>query len=149
MCVCVCGQAAKYNDKKTFDVVLGLFLSPVRRACDGALFVRPGSQTHERQERLAGRLAPGALHSREADVGTALHASDDDARVAAAAAAAASATTTSCDDAPRGDGTWAQPILCDAGSVIVFDKDLLHAGGPNLSADIRYALYARMRFERQ
>jgi ectoine hydroxylase-related dioxygenase (phytanoyl-CoA dioxygenase family) len=39
------------------------------------------------------------------------------------------------------------PILCEAGSVIVFDKDLLHAGGPNLSADIRYALYARMRFE--
>ena len=33
------------------------------------------------------------------------------------------------------------------GSVILFDKDLVHAGGPNLSADIRYALYYRLRFE--
>ena len=41
----------------------------------------------------------------------------------------------------------ATPILCEAGSVIVFDKDLVHAGAPNLSSAIRYALYARMRFD--
>ena len=34
-----------------------------------------------------------------------------------------------------------------AGTVIVFDKDLVHAGGPNLGADIRYALYYRLRIE--
>ena len=34
-----------------------------------------------------------------------------------------------------------------AGSVVVFDKDLWHAGGGNLSSSIRYALYYRLRFE--
>ena len=42
----------------------------------------------------------------------------------------------------------ATPITAAAaGSVVVFDKDLVHAGGPNLSPDIRYALYYRLRFE--
>ena len=34
-----------------------------------------------------------------------------------------------------------------SGTAIVFDKDWVHAGGPNLSSVIRHALYARMRFE--
>ena len=37
------------------------------------------------------------------------------------------------------------PILAEPGTAIVFDKDLLHAGAPNLSPNIRYALYFRMR----
>ena len=41
----------------------------------------------------------------------------------------------------------AVPILAEPGTCIVFDKDLLHAGAPNLSPAIRYALYARMRWE--
>ena len=40
----------------------------------------------------------------------------------------------------------ARPILVEPGTCIVFDKDLLHRGGPNLSSAIRYALYARMRY---
>ena len=30
-------------------------------------------------------------------------------------------------------------------AVIVFHKDLMHAGGPNLSPHIRYACYYRLR----
>lgn len=119
-------DAAKYNEKKSFDVVVGIFLSEVGAASDGALFVRPGSHVSERQARQEGRLARGMLHSEEADVGTAFTTGAEQAN----------------SMAPR-----AQPILCKPGSVIVFDRDLLHAGGPNLSSDIRYALYARMRFE--
>ena len=33
----------KYNDKKTFDFVVGIFLSPVTQPTDGALWVLPGS----------------------------------------------------------------------------------------------------------
>ena len=33
----------KYNDRKSFDFVVGVFLSPVRRAQDGALWVLPTS----------------------------------------------------------------------------------------------------------
>ena len=115
-------DAAKYNDKKTFDVVVGVFLSDVDAASAGALFVRPGSHLAERHARLEG-LPKGALHSAEADLTTGVAAHSNS------------------------DGKGAVPILCPAGSVIVFDKDLLHAGGPNLSPGIRYALYARLRFE--
>ena len=59
---------------------------------------------------------------------------------------AAVATEHGDENSPPQQQVLAQPILCEAGSVIVFDKDLLHAGGPNLSSGIRYALYARMRF---
>ena len=41
----------------------------------------------------------------------------------------------------------ATPILAEPGTAIVFDKDLLHAGGPNLSSGVRYALYYRLRLE--
>jgi hypothetical protein len=41
------------------------------------------------------------------------------------------------------------PILAPAaGTVIVFDKFLEHAGGPNIAETIRYACYYRLRFER-
>ena len=51
-------------------------------------------------------------------------------------------------DGAEGGVGGAVPILASAGDAIVFDKDLLHAGGPNLSLSgaIRYALYCRMRF---
>ena len=39
-----------------------------------------------------------------------------------------------------------EAILAEAGDVIVFDGDLVHAGGPNLASGIRYALYYRMRW---
>ena len=40
------------------------------------------------------------------------------------------------------DGATA--VLAAAGDAIVFHQDLLHAGGPNLSSDIRYACYYRL-----
>lgn len=107
---------AKYNDKKRFDIVVGVFLSPITKASDGALLVLPASHTHERAVRLAGQLADGALRSEGVSCG---------------------AESLSSSEA----------ILCRPGSVIVFDKDLLHAGAPNLSPHIRFALYARMRWE--
>lgn len=110
-------DAAKYNAKKTFDVVVGLFLSDVVRPSDGVLWVQPGSHTRERIAREAGTLADGAL------------CTDEAARVRAL------------------DAASSVPILARAGTAIVFDKDLVHAGGPNLSSAIRHALYARMRFE--
>ena len=106
----------RYNDKKTFDLVVGVFLSAVRGPCDGALFVQPGSHTAERNARHAGTLG-AARHSFAAAVGAAaLH--------------------------------HAAPILAEPGTAIVFDMDLLHAGGPNLSPGIRYALYYRLRVQR-
>lgn len=41
----------------------------------------------------------------------------------------------------------ALPIQAKAGGLILFDRDLVHAGGPNISPAIRYALYYRLRFE--
>ena len=123
-------DAAKYNDKKSFDVVVGVFLSDVLRPSDGALFVRPGSHVRERAARVEGRL-DSRLHCAEADTSTQFSTADD------------------CVVTSDGASSLARPILCEAGSVIVFDKDLLHAGGPNLAPGIRYALYARMRFEAQ
>mmetsp|Transcript_2343 Transcript_2343/g.6173 ORF Transcript_2343/g.6173 Transcript_2343/m.6173 type:complete len:485 (-) Transcript_2343:182-1636(-) len=117
-------DAAKYNEKKNFDLTVGVFLSPVRAPSDGCLWVQPGSHITERAAREAGGLN-GALLS------------------GAAAAAAPAADRM----AGEGGGESAVPILAEPGSVIVFDKDLLHAGGPNLSAGIRYALYYRLRFE--
>ena len=87
-------DAAKYNDKKSFDFVLGIFLSKVATRADGSLWVVPGSH-----------LRP--------------------------AAGEASA-----------DGATA--VLAAAGDAIVFHRDLTHAGGPNLSSDIRYACYYRL-----
>ena len=107
-------DAAKYNDKKSFDFVVGIFLSAVGRASEGALMVQPGSQRDERRARVQGELPKGALHSSTAATGA-------------------------------GSEARAVPILAEPGTAIVFDKDLLHAGAPNLSPNIRYALYFRMR----
>ena len=101
-------DAAKYNEKKRFDFVVGVFLSAVNKPSDGALLVKPGSQAEERKVRLRGALPPGQLHS-----------------------------GASCE---------CEAILAEAGDVIVFDGDLVHAGGPNLASGIRYALYYRMRW---
>lgn len=103
-------DAAKYNAKKRFDVVVGVFLSDVQRASDGALWVAPGSQVAERDARESGALDP-----RDVRCGAGVPSS--------------------------------RPIVVPAGTAIVFDKDLLHAGGPNLGAGIRYALYYRLRLE--
>ena len=121
-------DAAKYNEKKRFDVVVGVFLSRVAAAHEGCLYVLPGSHRAERAARERGQLPKGALHSPEAmDEAT--------PRPGAAAAAAAHVPARA-----------ARPILVEPGTCIVFDKDLLHSGGPNLSSAIRYALYARMRY---
>ena len=110
-------DAAKYNEKKCFDVVVGIFLSAVGSACDGALMVQPGTQQSERRAREGAQLARGALHRDGAVTGA-------------------------------GSEERAVPILAEPGSAIVFDKDLLHAGAPNLSSSIRYALYYRVRLEK-
>ena len=101
-------DAAKYNEKKRFDFVVGVFLSAVTRPSEGALLVKPGSHTEERSVRMSGALQAGQLHS-----------------------------GASCE---------CEAILAEAGDVIVFDGDLVHAGGPNLASGIRYALYYRMRW---
>ena len=107
-------DAAKYNEKKCFDVVAGIFLNEMQGTAEGNLWVQPGSQARERKAREAGQLARRALHSGD----TYSHET-------------------------------ATPITAAApGTVIIFDKDLVHAGGPNLSPAIRYALYFRLRFER-
>lgn len=100
-------QAAKYNEKKRFDLVVGIFLSTVERASDGALMVQPGSHLEERRAREQGAVTGGHLHSPEATV---------------SGEAALSRAT---------------PITAQPGTAIVFDKDLLHAGAPNLSPAIR------------
>lgn len=110
-------DAAKYNAKKTFDIVVGLFLTDVLRASEGALWVQPGSHVPERRARESAALPPRALCTEGAMATDPLSAA-------------------------------ARPILARAGTAIVFDGDLVHAGGPNLSCGIRHALYARMRFER-
>ena len=138
-------DAAKYNEKKTFDVVVGIFLSRVSKASDGALFVRPRSHTAEREARVLGRLAKGVLHSDGADVGSAFCGGG--AQHDSSLDAALDSGLSDSGPSPTQPQPLARPIICEPGSVIVFDKDLLHAGGPNLSAGIRYALYARMRFE--
>ena len=69
-------DAAKYNDKKSFDVVVGVFLSDVLRPSDGALFVRPGSHVRERAARVEGRLG-SRLHCAEADTSTQFSTADD------------------------------------------------------------------------
>lgn len=79
--------------------------------------MQPGSQERERRAREDGTLPKGALHS--------------------------NGERPECAGLVEG----AKAILAEPGTVIVFDKDLVHAGGPNLSSAIRYALYARMRFE--
>ena len=105
-------DAAKYNEKKSIDVVVGVFLNAMGTAAQGNLWVQPGSHLREREAR---EQQPGLrrLHSG--------HAYSHETATPITAAA--------------------------AGSVVVFDKDLVHAGGPNLSPDIRYALYYRLRFE--
>ena len=40
----------------------------------------------------------------------------------------------------------AVPIQSERGGLILFDRDLVHAGGPNMSPNIRYALYFRLLF---
>lgn len=105
-------DAAKYNEKKRFDLVAGVFLTDLTDPSQGVLWVQPGSHVAERQAReaLGGRLPPGKLHTSKA---------------------------LGADSAV--------PILGPAGTVVLFDKDLVHAGGPNLSSGIRYALYYRLR----
>ena len=83
----------------------------------------PGSHTAERSAREAGRLGKHELHSRDG-------------------AASANAAVDGGADLLNA----ARPILASPGTCIIFDKDLVHAGAPNLSSAIRYALYARMRF---
>lgn len=49
---------------------------------------------------------------------------------------------------PPSPAAAAVPIqTCTPGAAIVFDKDLVHAGGPNLTGQIRYALYFRLRWQ--
>ena len=104
--------AAKYNAKKSFDFVVGIFLNSLEGAAQGNLWVQPGSQHAEREAREAGRLQPASLCA-----GTYGHVT-------------------------------AQPILArEPGTVVCFSKDLVHAGGPNCSPAIRYALYYRLRLE--
>ena len=112
-------DAAKYNEKKSFDFVLGIFLSRVATSADGALFVLPGSHVEARAQREAGRLARGNAPGR----------------------------STSLEDSAPPPLEAARPILAEPGTAIVFDKDLLHTGGPCLAPGIRYALYYRMRLE--
>lgn len=101
----------KYNDRKTFDVVVGVFLSPVPEAHDGPLWVLPGSHGTE--------LARCQGLERVGTGGPGVH-----------------------------QVTSPVPILStEPGSVIVFHKALLHAGGPNLSPNLRYACYYRLRVE--
>eukprot|EP00965_Chrysotila_dentata_P221951 6192686-Pleurochrysis_carterae.AAC.4 len=108
-------DAAKYNRKKRFDFVLGVFLSAIPRACDGCLWVRRGSHC------ARGRLSQPDELAREGRL-------------------------LEHPSAPGASGTI--PILIDTpGTAIVFHKDLLHAGGPNLGPAIRYALYFRLRLE--
>ena len=107
-------QAAKYNEKKQFHLVVGIFLTAVRCASDGALMVQPGSHVTERRARENGEVPRGALHS----PGALVHS-------------------------PDGSGPavlGGTSIVVEPGTAIVFDKDLLHAGAPNLSPMIRYAL---------
>ena len=106
-------DAAKYNEKKSVDLVVGVFLNPMATAAQGNLWVQPGSHTRERKAREQQPAGLRRLHSG--------HAYTHETATPITAAA--------------------------AGSVVVFDKDLVHAGGPNLSPDIRYALYYRLRFE--
>ena len=44
-------DAAKYNDKKRFDIVVGVFLNELENATDGNLWVKPGSHSEERRAR--------------------------------------------------------------------------------------------------
>ena len=106
-------DAAKYNEKKSVDLVVGVFLNPMPTAAQGNLWVQPGSHARERAAREQQPAGVRRLHSG--------HAYTHETATPITAAA--------------------------AGSVVVFDKDLVHAGGPNLSPDIRYALYYRLRFE--
>lgn len=94
-------DAAKYNEKKRFDLVVGIFLSSVPSPSDGALYVLPGSHRGPGET----RSAAGGVRS-----------------------------------PPRA-------VLAQPGDAIVFDRELVHAGGPNLGSAIRYALYFRLRLE--
>lgn len=107
-------DAAKYNDKKSFDFVVGIFLSDVDTRAAGNLWVQPGSHLLERPTR---------------------EASDQ--------TAAAPRCTAFCHGLEH-----ALPITASAGDAIVFDRDLVHMGGPNLSCAIRYACYYRLRWDR-
>ena len=117
-------DAAKYNEKKHFDVVAGVFLSPVKGSCEGNLWVHPGSHIRER-------------HAREASLGLNRERENLYRRRADGAA-------LSSDESY--DWRDAVPIQSERGGLILFDRDLVHAGGPNMSPNIRYALYFRLRF---
>lgn len=103
-------DAAKYNEKKSFDIVLGVFLNALPSRDRGNLWVQPGSHVQERADRESADGKNAGLRQYTAEEAHAI-------------------------------------LAPDPGTVIVFDKDLVHAGGPNLSPNIRYALYYRVRFE--
>lgn len=42
-------DAAKYNEKKHFDLVAGVFLSPVKGRCEGNLWVRMSGELRRRK----------------------------------------------------------------------------------------------------
>jgi len=48
-------------------------------------------------------------------------------------------------DSTQFDATKAIPILAEPGTAIVFHKALFHAGGPNLSSEVRNACYYRLK----
>lgn len=100
---------SKYNDRKAFDLVAGVFLSEVPVPASGPLWVRPGSHRTGHAPECAG--AP---------------------------------CSCGCVNAsPR------QPILTEGvGGVVVFHRRLVHAGGPCMTSSIRYALYYRLKIDR-
>ena len=107
---------AKYNNSKNFDLVVGVFLSPVPTAAGGPLWVQPRSH-----KRPASESDPAQTESDRGDA-------------AAVAMVPVEART---------------PVLAEeGGGVVVFHRRLLHAGGPVLADNVRYALYYRLRVDR-
>ena len=107
---------AKYNNSKSFDLVVGVFLSPVPTAACGPLWVQPRS------------------HKRPASESDPAQTESDRGAAAAVATVPAEART---------------PVLAEeGGGVVVFHRRLLHAGGPVLADNVRYALYYRLRVDR-
>jgi ectoine hydroxylase-related dioxygenase (phytanoyl-CoA dioxygenase family) len=105
-------------------------LIPLPPSCihAGNLWVVPGSHIPERAARLSNSPPPGALHSNAWRRG---------------------GLRDPAFGLPTPDAA-AVPIETHiAGAAIVFDKDLVHAGGPNLSGHIRYALYFRLRWQQR
>jgi len=141
----------KYNDRKSFDFVVGVFLSPVRTAQDGALWVLPTSH-------LAPTPTPAAAFE-YATSGTA-----DPTPILTYNPVSFSQRRTGCDFITRPVCHVARLRVCVLtmytsgikfylfcccqcalkGDAIVFHRRMVHAGGPCLGSSIRYAVYYRM-----